>query len=267
MKTSKPVIMGLAFAFLMMMILELAWAKGRPWNISVDSAADADGGTIQIIVTLEGPGLPDTPVVANVLLPGGRKAARKCQDIANALDMSRHLTASCSGTMVKVEVQDNSPFSEIKGIQINDSQTGEHLTGIRDDPQGQPLLERAFIEFRTGSESEGEANLQIGTGPLATVPTTRLSALEIAESLTVTFNEVYGGSGYTAELFGEIVVVDDVPCEEGITAGSSDSSLDFSFGMIRVADAVPPEEPGEPPGRLSSKTLCGEKGTDQNLRN
>lgn len=215
-----------------------AFAKGRPWNISIYSAADADGGTIQITVTLEGPNLPDAPVIANVTIPGGRTAVLKCQDIASALDLSRHLESSCSGTTVKVEVQDNSPFSEIKGIQIDDSQTGEDLTGVKDDPDDQVLLMRAFFEFQGNSEAEGEANLKIGNGPLVTVPTSNMVASDIAQSLVSAFNENYAERNYTAKLFGELVVIDSVPCQEGITAGTSDSSLDFSFGMIRVIDSA-----------------------------
>jgi len=218
-------------------------AKGLPWNIDIGSGADADGGTISIVVTVTLQGR-QVPIPAALRVGGGATAEQKCQALAQALDGSRHLTATCTGTRVRVELEDTSPFEAIVSITTTESNTGERLTGIRDDPaQDGVLMTNVFLDIRGTSTGTGDAVLRIGGGPLAAVRTDRRTEAEIGRDLAEAFNEAYSGTPYRAEAAGGLVTVRNVPCPEGVTGGSSDSSLEFALGMALVegaADGAPP---------------------------
>lgn len=208
--------------------------QGTPWNINIQSGADADGGMVQVAVTLQGPGLPDNPVQIGKLIAGGATAAEKCQQIAAQLNKSKHLDASCpaGGTKIKVQVSAGSPYNDIKGIEVDESKTGEKITEIKDDPiAADPMMTVYFEIF--GDSTEGEAVLGVGEGPLASVRTDGLPDFMIAEELAVEFNLLYADLGYVAQVADSMVYVDGVPCPEGVRAGTDDSNLDFAVGMTR----------------------------------
>jgi hypothetical protein len=228
---------------------ELAAAKGLPWNIDIGSGADADGGWISVVVTVSLQGRP-VQIPAVLTVGGGATAQQKCQALAQALDGSRHLAATCTGTRVRVELEDTSPFEAIVSITTTESNTGERLTGIRDDPaQDGVLMTNVFLDIRGTSTGTGDAVLQIGSGPLAAVRTDRRTEAEIGRDLAAAFNEAYSGTAYRAEAAGGLVTVRNVPCPEGVTGGSSDSSLEFALGMALVEGAAGGAPPATPPAK------------------
>ena len=248
MKISQEILGIITFMFIMNPSVVVG--EGTPWNITPRRNADADGGTLSITVNMKG--AVRSSFLAVFTVPGGMTPPEKAAAIAEFLDRSSHLTATVvvPTNTVKVEIQNGDPaFDEIEGIEIRETGTGEGITKIKDDP---PALSGPFRVFfvldGTGITPDAAAFLQIGDVlPLVSTSTEGRSSLQIEEDLISAFNAAYVGTGYTAVTECGGIVVANVPCPEGIAAGSDDSGLSWSMGMFEgTSGCFPILPPGNP---------------------
>jgi hypothetical protein len=210
--------------------------KGRTWCISFKDDAKKDGDITLKWKVIGQDGKPQE-------LPGtwegyrrGLTARQKADRFFEKLTTtySRLVGATRAGNLVCFQLKDEAPYKDIAGVEVGD-ETGQTFD-IFDDTK-ENFIET--VRFRIqGIPMTPTGYVRLGIGhvcPCIQVPThdagNPIAILQILKSLTDIFNQTYSRLGYTASIQDDEVVIPQVPCEEGASAGTDDIGLQYWLSM------------------------------------
>lgn len=160
--------------------------------------------------------------------------AEKLDLIASALTAHPFLDAVVyPPNTVRFQLSSTAPFNEIDGVVVSEWGTGEDLTAVKDQPTEEEMPPKLGILTIIGeSEGDGVIRLQIGDGPLVEVSTEGRSAEALAEALARPLQDLYADFPYEINLLGPHILIYNLPCPEGIAAGTDVPALAISFGLL-----------------------------------
>lgn len=174
-------------------------AKGTPWEIKENGAADFDGGTKKIVVGFVCPaGTHEANLTEVILVAHGfgaseaDKATNICDEINNY--HAAELTASVvGGNRCRFEVAAASPCTDIKEAKASEGpidRPGDTGVCVKDDPPPVVPIKSAILDYTgTGVTGGGTATLQIGeTNPVISVSTLGKGESQIETELAAAFN-------------------------------------------------------------------------------
>lgn len=204
---------------------------GRTWHIKFEDPAK-NAGSAKITWKVKKSDGTTGSVPGSWDYAGGETAAQKAQRFYDALTTTyaAYVTASKSGNTVTFTLKSDNPdgFTDIEGLDIDSTATGEKHTWMDD---GDPILmELTILVYVAGGpiDLDGKISVRIGpTNPLLEVATCAggqpRPTPAIVSELVSTFNNLYSGTGYSAVLtWNGLFLVAAVPCNAGLTCGSSD---------------------------------------------
>ena len=212
--------------------------KGTPWTMQFDQDADGDGGVIVIGITADNGGFE---VFTAQIAPNAtreEKAKAIADWINNVGAMYEARINPSNAAKVIIEVRDDwDDDNQIKEIEFMDIETGEKLHSSKDDPNGIIVDIKIDISGSGVNRYDGgtaEAVLGIGdTGPLASVETLGKTGELIESELADAFNVLYSPV-YRAVIKEGVLLVADVPCEDGTVFGTDDNGLTYKHAMTRT---------------------------------
>ena len=230
-----------------------------PWEVDFDWSADRSGqitvGFIFEVQTAAGP-FPSGVLSVPVLVTRGMTPEQKAAEVVRRLraDLSDLLDITYDGGddfKVQVKANPRPPYQNFRAItdfRKNDGNTGEGVTGVRDDPGRRiPKMTAYFGLVGRGERAKGIAQLQLGTEqPLVSVRTGDKTATAVINALIRAFNRAYREFGFTAKPAkrggrstrrdSAGLTISGVPCPLGLRAGTRDPGfgVEIGFGTTRV---------------------------------